>query len=199
VTTTFFLVRHGAHPLLGHVLAGRMPGVSLNQEGRDQSRRLAAGLARRGVTSLQSSPRERARETAAPIAERCGVPLEIAPALDEVDMGAWTGRAFSDLKLDPGWGRWNALRSIARPPGGERLIEVQSRVTDHLDRVRHERPDSSVVIVSHGDVIKAAILYYLGLSLDACERIEVDVASLSALLIGDWGAKLISLNEPVSA
>jgi len=56
-----------------------------------------------------------------------------------------------------------------------------------------------VVLVSHADVIKAALLYHLGLPLDAHARFDVDPASISTLAVGDWGAKVIRLNEVVTA
>ena len=79
------------------------------------------------------------------------------------------------------------------------MAEVQDRVVMHLDRVRASHPDGQVVIVSHADVIRAAVLYYLGVSLDAFHRIEISPAGVSTLLVGNWGAKIFSLNETVPA
>jgi len=78
------------------------------------------------------------------------------------------------------------------------MSEVQDRVVGHLDRVRCGYPEGRVLIVSHADVIRAAVLHYLGLSLDAFDRIEIGPASVSTLLIGEWGAKIFSLNETVA-
>ena len=79
VTTTFFLVRHAAHDRVGTVLCGRMPGVDLGDVGLAQAGRLADRLAIEAIAAVQSSPLERARETAEPIADRLGQPLaEIA-------------------------------------------------------------------------------------------------------------------------
>jgi probable phosphoglycerate mutase len=199
VTTTFFLIRHASHHLLGRVLAGRMANVSLGEEGRDQARRLARRFSGEPISIVQSSPQLRARETAVPIAEGLNRSVEIADEVDEVDVGEWTGRDFQALNADPRWELWNRARSFARAPGGESMLEVQDRVVGHIDRVRTTHPDGQVVIVSHADVIRAAILYHLGLSLDAFDRIEINPASVSTLMIGDWGAKIFSLNETVAA
>ena len=77
--TTFHLIRHGAHDLLGRVLTGRMPGVALNEAGRAQAAGLAAALAGGGIAAVVSSPLQRARETAAPIAARLGLPDGASP------------------------------------------------------------------------------------------------------------------------
>jgi broad specificity phosphatase PhoE len=127
------------------------------------------------------------------------VPLEIADALDEVDVGEWAGRAFAELNDDPRWAAWNTQRSIACAPGGETMHDVRERIVAHLGRLRASYPRGKIVVVSHGDVIKSAILHYLGLPLDAYDRIEVEPASVSTLEIGDWGNKIVALNEKVRA
>lgn len=195
MTTTFFLIRHGSHSLLGKTLAGRMPHVHLDADGTQQARRLAELLAGERLDLLSASPLERAQETAAPIAQRTGLPIETTDALNEVDVGAWTGRTFDDVALDPRWKQWNEVRSVARAPGGETMIEVQHRAVGYLEAVRSRLPDGQVALVSHADVIRPILLYHLGVSLERYDRIEVSPGSLSLLAVGDWGAKLLSLNE----
>jgi broad specificity phosphatase PhoE len=193
--TALFLVRHATHGLLAEILVGRMPNIPLTECGRDQARRLAVRLSRESIAAVQSSPQQRARDTAAPIARALGVPLEIEDAVDEIDMGEWTGRSFEDLRTDPRWDFWNRARSLARVPGGESMIDVDRRVARHVERVCCARPDAKVVIVSHAEVIRAAVLRSLGLSLDSFARIEISPASVSTLAIGHWGAKILNLNE----
>jgi broad specificity phosphatase PhoE len=199
VTTTIFLIRHASHDLLGRILAGRMTGVSISEEGRDQAQRLARRFSRKPISIVQSSPQQRARETAAPIAAGVETPIEIAKQIDEIDLGEWTGRRFEALNADPRWALWNRARSVARAPGGESMLEVQGRVVAHIDRVRSTHPDAHVVMVSHADVIRAAVLHYVDAPLDAFDRIEINPASVSTLLVGDWGAKILSLNETIAA
>jgi probable phosphoglycerate mutase len=193
--TTLFLVRHAAHDLVAKALCGRMPGVRLGEEGRAQAERLAARLSRETVAAVQASPLERARETAEPIARHFGLGVEVADAVNEIDVGAWTGTPFDELRDDPRWTLWNSARSLTRAPGGETMIEVQARTVAHMEALRARFADRGVVIVSHADVIKAALAYCLGLSLDGLQRFDIAPASLSTVVIGDWGAKVLSLNE----
>jgi probable phosphoglycerate mutase len=191
----FFLVRHAAHELVERVLCGRMPGVTLGEEGRAQARRVATRLARERVTAIHTSPLERARETAAPIAQEFNLIPEIHEAISEIDVGEWAGRDFARLHDDPRWASWNSARGVTRPPGGETMLEAQARVIGHLEHVRESRPDGAVVLVSHGDVIKAALLYFLGMPIDGYRLFEISPASISTLVIGDWGARVLSVNE----
>jgi broad specificity phosphatase PhoE len=68
-----------------------------------------------------------------------------------------------------------------------------------MEQLRSLYAEGSVVLVSHGDVIKAALLYYLGMPIDAYCRFETEPASISTLAVGDWGSKVLRLNEVVAA
>jgi probable phosphoglycerate mutase len=195
VATTFYLIRHAAHGLLGRTLVGRMDGVSLSEEGRRQSERLADRLQSAGLVALYSSPLTRARETAASIAARTRLAVEIAPAANEFDFGAWTGKSFEDLEHDPLWRRFNVFRSTVAAPGGESMLDVQQRVVGLIRDLRAKHGEAAVAIVAHGDVVRAAILHFLGVPLDLFRRIEIAPASISIVEIDDWGARLTLLNE----
>jgi broad specificity phosphatase PhoE len=191
----FFLVRHAAHELVDRVLCGRMAGVKLGEEGRAQARRVATRLARERISAIHTSPLERAQETAAPIAEQLDLVPEVHEAISEIDLGEWAGRDFASLQNDPRWASWNNARSVTRPPGGETMREVQARVVGHMERVRNAYREQGVVLVSHGDVIKAALLYCLGMPIDGYRLFDIRPASVSTLVIGDWGAKVLAMNE----
>jgi broad specificity phosphatase PhoE len=196
--TTFFLVRHGAHDLLGRVLVGRND-VSLNDKGREQAAHVARRLMREEITAVISSPRERTRETAAAITQAVGFPVQIEEALNEVDLGAWTGRSFEELKDEPSWQRWNDARLVARPPGGESMLEVQTRMVGAMETLRRGEPDGRIVLVSHSDPIRAAVLYHLGMSVDEFNRIEISPCGVTTIVVGERGPQIVSLNEIVAS
>ncbi len=199
-TTTLFLVRHATHDRLGDTLCGRMPGVTLGEAGLRQAERVAERLAREAgrIAAVHTSPVERARQTAAPIAARLGLTPRCCAAITEIDFGAWTGKRFDALRDDPAWRRWNGRRGDAPAPpgGGETMAEVQARAVALVRRICAERPeDGGAVLVSHGDVIKAIVAWCLGLTLDALERFDVAPASVSAVAVWPGGARLLCLNE----
>lgn len=195
MTTTVFLVRHASHDRLGKTLCGRTPGVSLSEAGRREAAVLGERLAQKAVTALYTSPLERTRETAETIAGRLGLEPRADEDLQEIDFGDWTGKPFAELEGDPAWAAWNHARGLARPPGGESMLEAQARLRRWLDRARAAHPDGRVAAVSHGDPIKALLAHALGLSLDQHDRLEVSPASVSAVAAGDWGMKVLSMNE----
>jgi broad specificity phosphatase PhoE len=203
VTTTFLLVRHATHAQVGTTLCGRQPGWRLSDTGRAQADALAERLSAQGlalrVAAVRSSPVERALETAEPIAERLGAPLEVSEALAEVDFGEWTGRSFADLQREPRWHVWNSDRETGRPPEGECMKDVQARILSEIEGLRGIHREKTIVLVSHGDVIKAALIHHLGLALNAYSRFDIDPASVSTLVVGDWGAKVLRLNEVAHA
>ena len=194
--TTFLLIRHATNDTIGHRIAGRGRGVSLNAEGLAQARALAERLAGVRLAALYASPLERTQETAAPIGERLGVPVQSLAEVLEVDYGEWTGLTLDELRASPGWQAWNGFRSGSRVPGGETLLEVQLRMVGALERLRCEHAGDRVVgVVSHGDPIKAAIGYYAGVPIDLLSRLEIAPASVSALRIEPWGAHVVRLND----
>ena len=189
------LVRHAAHDLLGRAIAGRMPGVHLNGEGRRQASLLAEQLARAPIAAVYSSPLERARETAQPIAERLKLPLRIAGEANEVDFGDWTNRDFAALAKLEAWRLFHSFRSGTRIPGGELLIETQARIVGLIGRLAERHGREHIAVVSHGDVIRSALVYYLGMPIDFISRIEVGPASISTLIIDEDGSRLLQLNQ----
>ena len=132
--TRVYLVRHATHGLVDKALAGRMEGVHLSDEGRMQAARLGRHFAGVEVAQLLSSPLERCRETAEPIAAGCGQAVAIEPALNEIDCGRWTGLDFETLGDDPHWHAWNHEREQHSMPGGEAMAHVQARVMPLLAR-----------------------------------------------------------------
>jgi len=194
--TLLYLVRHADHEFVGRGLAGRLD-TPLNADGCAQADRLARWFARERVTALWSSPLPRTRQTAEPIAHALNLPVHTADELLEVDFGAWTGRDFADLDGDPLWRHWNGARSLARVPGGESIAEVQTRMVGFINRLCADDPEGNIVLVSHGDPIRAAIAYYLGVPVDLFLRIEVSPASISVLAIDGWTPRVLRLNGAV--
>mgnify|MGYP002622637437 CR=1 FL=1 len=199
MATTVFLIRHAAHGLVGNVLCGRMPAVHLDDSGRCQAALLARHLACEKLAAIYSSPLPRARETAAPIAERSGLDVRTCDALNEIDFGGWTGRSFASLEDDPHWRRWNAERDAERPPAGESMQEAQHRAVRCVERMAEAHPEAAIAAVSHADVIKAVVAAVLGLPLGAHARFEIAPASLTTLLLWPGGARLLRMNEVVAA
>jgi broad specificity phosphatase PhoE len=195
---TIHLVRHGHHAMLGHRLCGRMPGVQLDDLGCRQISRCAEMIPGRPAV-IQSSPQRRAQQSASIFAWHFGLPVEIAPDVDELDYGEWTSGSFADLADDPRWNRWNTRRSTSRPPGGESMQALQQRMVQHLEQLRRAQADGAIVIVSHAEPIRAALLYYSRTPMDNFPSIEIDPASVSTLAVDKSGIRISRINQQVPA
>lgn len=193
--TTFLLIRHGAHLLGGGTIAGRSPSVHLSPLGQTQANQLIERLAHLPIGAIYSSPMDRTRETAQPLARTLGLPVQIRPALAEIDFGDWTGQKIDDIKAQPPWKQWNAFRSGTRIPNGELMPETQLRIVNEMLLLRQQHPDDCLALFSHGDVIKAAVAYWLGVPLDLFQRIEIGLASVSAIALGDLGPWVLCVNN----
>lgn len=193
--TLVHLVRHGAHDLVGRVLAGRMPGVHLSADGRAQAERVAAALAVRPVAAVLSSPQPRAQDTASPIAARHGLAVEVEPGLDELDFGAWQGMSFVELEKRADWRAWNRARGLAGAPGGETMVQAQARALTVLQRARAAWPGREVVLSGHQDVLRAALLGVLGAPLDLFGRLALAPGGRAAVRLWDEHAELEALDN----
>lgn len=177
------------------MLSGRSARSPLSPVGQAQAQWLAARFARDiPIAGIHCSPRERARETAEIIGARVGVRAQVVEALDEVDFGAWTGRSFEELEHDPEWRAWNRQRSAVRPPNGETMADATARAVGHLDGLLRRGATGTVLCISHCDIIRGVIAHHLGLGLDRLLAFDVDPGSVSTVLVGNWGARLLKLN-----
>jgi probable phosphoglycerate mutase len=191
----FYLIRHAANDFLGRAIAGRQPGVHLNDEGKQQAERLAEILASTPISKVFCSPMDRCLETAAPLAKRLGLPVEISPALNELDFGDWTNQSMIDLDAQAEWQLWNSFRSGTRMPRGELMIDAQARMVAEIHRLRTAFSEARIALVTHGDPVRAALLYFLGAPLDFIHRIEISPASVSALSVNEQISRILFVNR----
>ena len=191
----FYLIRHGDHDWLKKGIAGRIPGVHLNARGTKQAEELANRLERVKFDAIYSSPLERAMESAEPTAKAKGREIKVASEILELDFGEWSGAPFEKLKNDPRWAEWNKHRSVTRMPGGELMSEVQDRAVAFLARLHAENREGIFALFSHGDVIRAAVCYFLGMPLDLLPRLDVEPASVSIVQLGPGGPRVVAVNR----
>jgi ribonuclease H / adenosylcobalamin/alpha-ribazole phosphatase len=193
--TVFHLLRHGEHGLLGKALAGRMPGVGMTEKGRAEVAAVAERLAKEKIAAIYASPLQRTRETAEILADRLGLPIAFRDDLLELDFGEWTGATFDSIRAHPKWHAWNTQRSLARIPGGETMRAVQHRSVDAMAELTERHPDQVLVLCTHGDVIRAMLVFALGMPLDFYNRIEVAQGSLSTIQIEPDRIRVIRISE----
>jgi len=75
------------------------------------------------------------------------------------------------------------------------LLEAQLRVVGELAELSREHPNQTIAVVSHGDIIRAAVAHYAGIPLDLFQRFEIWPASVSVLRLSPDAAVLLKLND----
>lgn len=196
--TLLLLIRHGENDYVKTgKMAGRIPGVHLNEKGQKQAQTLAEALKDIPITALYSSPLERAMETAMPIAESRKLKIVQEPDLMDTHIGKWQGRSWKLLALKKEWKIVQNAPSRFRFPEGESFPECQMRIVNVLERAvrTHKKSQDVVAAVFHADPIKLAVAHFLGMPLDHFQRLGCDTGSLTALHVSESSAHLIKLNQ----
>jgi broad specificity phosphatase PhoE len=193
VTTRVLLVRHGRTDAPEGQLPGPPPGPPLSQIGVEQIRRLAARIDH--VALIYASPFRRAAQSAELIADTTGAPLQLEDAIAEVPFGGWAGLDVAALAGDRAWRDFNAFRTVSPITAGGLMLDVQARAIRWLAGVTPAHAGSTIVAVSHADVIRAIVAACAGVSLDLSLRLTIGVASISEIHIAPGVLRVERLND----
>ena len=184
--TELVLVRHGVTAWNKSLRFQGQVDTDLDEEGRVQAAHLARRIERARhqapVHAVYSSDLARARQTAQPVADALGLPLQDAPGLRERNYGAFEGCTSEELQRDhgPAFARWRARDpDFVLPGGGESLRALHERVRLALLELAGRHPGERIVAVTHGGVLDCAYRIASGLDLSAPRRHDLLNASLN--------------------
>ncbi|MEP6599243.1 MAG: histidine phosphatase family protein [Actinomycetota bacterium] len=197
-TNTVHLLRHGEVFNPDKILYGRLPGYRLSERGEQQAKQAAAFLAERGIGYLVSSPLERARQTAVPIAEAVGLPVAIDERLIEAGNVLEGRRGGVGLFADPR--NWRRFVNPLRPSWGEPYLQIARRVLAAALSARDHADGRDAVCVSHQLPIVAVRRHVEGrrLAHDPRKR-QCALASVTSLtFVGDVVVR-VRYSEPAGA
>ena len=199
--TTVHFLRHGEVHNPDLVLYGRLPGFRLSEDGRQMAKDAADALQGRAVVHLVSSPLQRARETAEPIAERFGLTpvideriLESENAFEGKTVGVGDG-AFRDPSM------WKHLRNPFIPSWGEPYAVIAARMMAAAKAARDAARGHEAVCVSHQLPIWTLRRFAEGRALwHRPDRRQCGLASLTSLTWDDDDRLLlVTYSEPAGA
>ncbi|HVL98305.1 MAG TPA: histidine phosphatase family protein [Egibacteraceae bacterium] len=188
--TTLLLIRHATTAATGKRLGGRTE-ASLDGGGRAQAEAAADRLAKLPVKAVYASPLARTRETAEVVAGRLGLPVTADEGLLEVEYGRWTDRPLKQVARTKLWPVILARPSLVRFPDGETIRAAQLRAVEAVEAIVARHPRDLVAAVSHADVIKALVAFYIGQPLDLFQRLHVGPASVSVLQLAPGGQPML--------
>lgn len=190
------LVRHGRTSAnAGGLLQGHVDN-ELDSVGREQALVLGPALRRIGsVDRIIASPLLRARQTASAVAEHCGLDIETDARWIELDYGDYDGQPMSSIPAEV-WAQWRSDPHF-RPPRGESMAELETRVRGALIDLSRESKSTHVVVVSHVSPIKAAVAWALGVDIGVSWRTSLDRASMSTIRLHHERPALVTFNVTV--
>jgi probable phosphomutase (TIGR03848 family) len=199
---TVILVRHGRTTANATgLLAGRTPGIRLDQIGEDQAIVAGSRLAAVPLAGVVSSPLERCRQTAQLILDRQpgGPVTPVDDDLTECDYGDWQGRTLTELAAEALWPVVQNQPSAVTFPNGESMAAMQARSVAAIRRhdaafEAEHGPGAVWVAVSHGDIIKSVLADAYGMHLDLFQRINVGPASISIVRYGSNRPMVLATN-----
>jgi len=179
----FYFIRHGRTEWNSNKkVMGRLP-VPLNGEGAESVRRTASRLDGEGIELILSSTLRRALETAGILSDFWGVEVRREKRLDESAFEGWTGKTYMELENDPDFTLYRNKPALADFSKNEGMKEIQARVVQAVEDALKREEAERVALVSHSDVIKPALAYYLRMDLNDMHRLVISNASVSLLEI----------------
>jgi probable phosphoglycerate mutase len=195
--TELLLIRHAVNDFVKTgKLAGWTPEVHLNADGKAQAEALGRRLAETHLDAVYSSPLERTVETAqAVLAHHPEVALQLLEDVGEVHYGDWQGQEIRTLVNRKMWAAVQTTPSRVRFPNGEAMRDVQIRAVNAIEMLIERHPRQRIAVVSHSDVIKMIVAFYLGMPLDVFQRIEISPASLTVLAMAHGRPTIVQVNE----
>jgi probable phosphoglycerate mutase len=191
-----FLVRHGLTAQTGRRLYGRMAGIGLDRRGLEQATELVRRFEGVRLTAIYSSPLERCVETVEPLARERRLPIRHDEALLEMDAGAWTGRTLAQVRRTAAWRTVQRTPSaFAFPGGGEAFPAAQARAVGAIERIAKRHRRGSVLVATHGDIARIVLAHFAGVPLDEFQRIVIDTAAVSVVLLGGDRPFVVLVND----
>lgn len=191
------LVRHAhSQANAAGILSGRRPNIALSEKGRTQAQELAMRLGELKVKELRVSPLQRCIETIDPwVSTKSRIRRIEDHGITEVDYGKWSGRTLRSLSREKLWKIVQENPSRVFFPDGEGMANMQARAIESMHLALSSTGTGAVVMVSHGDVIKALVAANLGMRLDDFQRIIIDPASVTVFDFSSKTPRLLLLND----
>ena len=197
---TVLLIRHGQSVANAQgVLAGRAPGVHLDEHGERAAGELGNHLADLNISQVLVSPLERTQQTAELIFSN-RFPIEIENRITECDYGDWQGRLLSELSTEDLWQTVQNAPDEMIFPNGESMQQMSDRAVGAIrewDEILSAKHGPNVIwaAVSHGDVIKAICADALSMSLRNFQRISIEPSSVSVVQYRSESTQVHKLND----
>ena len=165
------------------ILAGRIEGVPLTKVGIEQAGRIAKYLKPLDISTIYSSPIERASHTAEIVAKNNSLDYELDDRLTEIDMGRFTRMNYDDMFAKYGniFLKFYENDPVIAEHEVETFPEVQRRVLDMVTHVVKKHKNENVIFVTHMDPIKSMLSIVMDLKPKTLFELIIANASLTII------------------
>jgi broad specificity phosphatase PhoE len=176
------LVRHAEpHGEVRGRIYGRLD-PELSERGGEHAAAIATELAGEPIAAVYTSPRLRARATAAPLAARLGLQARVEDGLREIDFGELEGLTLAEaVERYPDESRWTAAPAGALFPGGESVAALRARAVTAAGSIAARHESETAAVFSHAVVIRAILADALAMSPDAMFRLDQSYGGISVV------------------
>lgn len=176
---------------------GRVQGyapTSISETGSVQIKNLIKIIELLRPNIIFSSPIIRALESAEILSKALSLKIVSLPELTEFNVGEWYGKTVEELNLtSKSWVDFHNDPTTASPPKGEEILDFQKRVVMGIKFIIDSGKKCNIV-VTHAEVIRVAICYFIGLPIRQLTSIRIDTGSLSIIKIHKDRSQLTTLN-----
>ena len=193
------LVRHGETEWVRQGLYQGSTDVPLNRRGLAQACAVASTIKKERPIAVYSSELTRAFETAKLIGQSSRRSVVVDKRLNEVSFGRWEGESHEGIRVDfPKLSAsWYSARWSSRPPGGESLKSLKTRISAFLNEILKQfaHQDKNCVVVTHGGPIRMFLIHLLNIEPKVFWTIRIDPASVSIIHLTPKRRELVLLNS----
>ena len=181
--TRLIVVRHGQtlwnleRKYQGH------SDIALTDKGIKQAEAVAARLAEEKIDAVYASDLSRAFKTAACIADKHGLTVQVVPALREIKFGDWEGLTYEQISEQwPGLlGKLWTTPDELQIPGGESFQQLKERAYTAIEKIVAAHPDQTVIVVAHGGTIGTILCAMLDIHLNHVWSIRQDNTAVNII------------------
>lgn len=194
--TRIWLIRHGEPAEQARQRCYGSLDVGLSDAGRAQMARVAEHLRAEPLAAVYTSSRSRAVESARILAAAASCPLEIVPALCEIDFGDFEGLTYDEIavRYPALYRQWMETPTEVHFPGGESFHQMRVRVLSAFDAILRRRDGQTIAVVSHGGVNRILLGWALEMPDHCLFRLAQKHAALNLLAIVEGVPILQSMN-----
>ncbi len=192
------MVRHGetTSPVTNKYIG--VTDVPLGERGKRQAMSLARMFAREKLDAIYTSPLERAKKTAEPIAKELYLDYQILSELSDRNYGIWEGMTMEEIqeKYPNEHDLWYKTWPDYEIPQGESEMQVYERNAEALKKILANHDKGKVLIVSHQICIRNMLSMLFEMNIGSGWHFQINHAGICRLKIDEYGyATMTSFNE----